>query len=68
MKFPCVVTLHTPGGKRSKNLEVAWCVLGGKSRVRCCHLIQTPLFRQAPNEAKGGGPYWKELLRLLVAF
>ena len=41
------------------------CSLGGKQRVRCCHLISTPQFRQTPNEAKGGSPYGK-LLRLLV--
>ena len=32
-------------------------ILGGKSRVNYCHLILTPLFRQTPNEAKGGRPY-----------
>ena len=41
-----VAASHTLGGYRSKNLQVARCVLGGKSRVRCCHLILTSLFRQ----------------------
>ena len=39
------------------NLQATKCVLGGKSRVKCCHLILTPPFRETPNEAKGGRPY-----------
>ena len=38
------------------------CGLGGKQRVRFCHLIPTPSFRETPT--KGVRPY-KEFLRLL---
>ena len=64
--FPADV--HTVSLKSFKPLSLGRrerCGLGGKHRVRCCHLILTPPFRQTPNEAKGGSPYGK-LLRLLV--
>ena len=59
-----VAAFHTTG-LRGKNLQATRCVLGGKSRVRYCHLILTPLFRPLLIEPKGVVPM-KELLRLLL--
>ena len=56
--------MHLGGlGCRGRNIQATKCVLGGKSRIKYCHLILTPPFRQTPNEAKGVDPIW--LLRLI---
>ena len=50
----------TPSAENLSNgcllAEGRGAALGGKQRVRCCHLISTPPFRQTPNEANGGSP------------
>ena len=42
MMFPPCTHL---GVKCNRNIQEARCVLGGKSQVKYCHLILTPLFR-----------------------